>query len=30
MGADPELDTNLTFGAYPNSRQYSFGAEITF
>jgi len=30
MGADPELDTNLTYGAYPNSRQYSFGAEITF
>ena len=30
MGADPELDTNLAYGAYPNSRQYSFGAEITF
>lgn len=29
-GADPEIDSNLTYGAYPNSKQYSFGAEITF
>lgn len=29
-GADPEIDSNLTYGAYPNSRQYSIGAEIEF
>ncbi|ADV43193.1 SusC/RagA family TonB-linked outer membrane protein [Bacteroides helcogenes] len=29
-GADPELDTNLTYGAYPNTRQFTIGAEITF
>ena len=29
-GADPELDTNLTYGAYPNTKQYTIGAEITF
>ena len=29
-GADPEIDTNLTYGAYPNTKQFSIGAEITF
>ena len=29
-GADPEIDTNLTYGAYPNTRQFTIGAEITF
>ena len=29
-GADPELDTNLTYGAYPNTKQFTIGAELTF
>ena len=29
-GYDPEVDDTMTFGNYPNSRQYSFGAQITF
>lgn len=29
-GADPEINSNLTYGAYPNSRQYVFGLELTF
>ena len=29
-GADPELDSNLTMGAYPNTKQFTVGAEITF
>lgn len=29
-GADPELDTNLTYGAYPNTKQFTIGAEIIF
>ena len=29
-GADPEVDSNLQFGKYPNTRQFSFGAEFTF
>lgn len=29
-GYDPEIDANLTVGQYPNTRQYSFGIEITF
>lgn len=29
-GADPEIDSNLTYGAYPNSRQFNFGLEVTF
>ncbi len=29
-GADPEIDTNLTYGAYPNTRQFTIGAELTF
>ena len=29
-GVDPEVDSNLTLGAYPNTKQYSVGIEITF
>lgn len=29
-GADPEVDSNLQLGQYPNTRQFSFGAELTF
>ncbi len=29
-GADPEVDSNLQLGKYPNTRQFSFGAEFTF
>ena len=29
-GYDPEVDTNLQMGVYPNSRQFSIGAEFTF
>ena len=29
-GYDPEADATYTLGAYPNTRQYSFGAQITF
>ena len=29
-GADPEINRNLTYGAYPNTKQFSIGAEITF
>ena len=29
-GADAELDTNLTYGAYPNTKQFTIGAELTF
>lgn len=29
-GADPEIDTNLTYGAYPSTRQFTIGGEITF
>jgi len=29
-GPDPEADTNLTYGAYPNTKQYSLGLEVTF
>jgi TonB-linked SusC/RagA family outer membrane protein len=30
LGPDPEIDSNLTVGAYPNTRQYAAGIEITF
>jgi hypothetical protein len=30
LGIDPEIDQNLTRGAYPNTRQYVAGIEITF
>ena len=29
-GYDPEVDSNLQLGNYPNTRQFSFGGEITF
>ena len=29
-GYDPEVDTNVQLGNYPNTRQYSFGLELTF
>ena len=25
-----KLDTNLTYGAYPNTKQFTIGAELTF
>jgi hypothetical protein len=30
LGPDPEIDSNLTTGANPNTKQLSFGAEISF
>ncbi len=29
-GYDPEVDSNLQMGVYPNSRQFTVGAEFTF
>ncbi len=29
-GFDPEIDTNLTYGGYPNSRQFVGGIQLTF
>lgn len=29
-GYDPEYDGSIVYGMYPNTRQYSFGLEITF
>lgn len=29
-GPDPEVDSNLTYGVNPNTKQYTVGAEITF
>jgi hypothetical protein len=29
-GFDPEADTNLTYGRYPNSRQFVGGIQFTF
>lgn len=29
-GYDPEADTNLQLGRYPNSKQFTFGVEMTF
>lgn len=29
-GADPEINSNLTYGAYPNTRQFTIGVELTF
>ena len=28
-GYDPEIDSFVTFGDYPNTRQYSFGIQLT-
>jgi TonB-linked SusC/RagA family outer membrane protein len=30
LGPDPEVDSNLSLGANPNTKQFTFGAEITF
>jgi hypothetical protein len=30
LGPDPEVDSNLTLGVNPNTKQFSFGADITF
>lgn len=30
LGADPEIDSNLTYGAYPNSKQVNFGVQLAF
>ena len=29
-GYDPEVDSNLQLGNYPNTRQFSFGVEVSF
>lgn len=29
-GADPEIDTNLTMGGYPATRQFVLGVDVTF
>jgi len=29
-GPDPEVDSNLTLGINPNTKQYSVGVELTF
>ena len=29
-GYDPEVNSTMTFGDYPNTRQYSIGAQLTF
>ena len=29
-GIDPEIDSNISMGNYPNARQYSFGVEVKF
>jgi hypothetical protein len=29
-GKDPEVDSNLTYGSNPATKQYSFGIELTF
>lgn len=29
-GPDPEVDSNLTYGSYPNTKQYVFGVELKF
>ena len=30
LGADPEIDSNLTYGAYPNSKQVNVGLQLAF
>ncbi len=30
LGPDPEVDSNISLGANPNTKQFSFGAEISF
>ena len=29
-GVDPEVDSNLTAGNYPATRQYTVGVDVTF
>lgn len=29
-GYDPEIDSLVSFGDYPNTRQYSIGVQLTF
>ena len=29
-GYDPEYDSSIIYGMYPNTRQYSFGLELVF
>lgn len=29
-GSDPEIDSHFSVGVYPNTRQYSFGVEVSF
>lgn len=29
-GIDPEINSNITLGAFPNTREYTIGAEVTF
>ena len=29
-GFDPEIDSQVAFGDYPNTRQYAFGIQLTF
>ncbi|RYE26570.1 MAG: SusC/RagA family TonB-linked outer membrane protein, partial [Sphingobacteriaceae bacterium] len=30
LGPDPEVDSNLALGTYPNTKQYSVGLDVTF
>ena len=30
LGPDPEVDSNLTLGVNPNTKQYTVGVELTF
>ncbi len=30
QGPDPEVNSNVSMGTYPNTRQYTIGAELTF
>ena len=29
-GYDPEIDSNMQLGNYPNTKQFTFGLELTF
>jgi hypothetical protein len=29
-GFDPEINSNMQLGNYPNTKQFSFGLELTF
>jgi hypothetical protein len=30
FGPDPEADTNLVYGGYPDTKQYTMGVKATF